>query len=447
MSAEPMEVAPLTSTEPVIESYVRCKFRNGTWTRGKVVATRMNKSEQQIYLHYVGHNKRLDEWVGMERVDLTHPVAQEDSVNLPEFSKMTRNRKRKFDAINHVEKTSEDFGDSALAALEREHEERTKVKNIGSIRFGRYFLEAWYYSPYAEEYTGVDKLYVCEWCLKYMKKKKTLLAHAKTCLRHHPPGDEVYNAGGLSMYEIDGAANKIYCQNLCLLAKLFLDHKTLYYDVEPFMFYVLTREDKSGKHLVGYFSKEKVSVDGYNLACILCLPQYQRQGFGRFLISFSYEISKREKKPGSPEKPLSDLGRISYMSYWTYVILDTLQNYRGNVSVSDISAMTAITEVDVITSLTALNLVKYFKGKHVIYVTPRVIREHLKHFKPPKIPFVEEGFHWHPRPMLPVTSNLYGIQRATGGAAGAATTTAGAAGAGGGGGAEATATATTTATA
>lgn len=48
---------------------------------------------------------------------------------------------------------------------------------------------------------------------------------------------------------------KIYCQNLCLLAKLFLDHKTLYYDVEPFLFYVLTKNDSSGCHLIGYFSK------------------------------------------------------------------------------------------------------------------------------------------------------------------------------------------------
>lgn len=30
---------------------------------------------------------------------------------------------------------------------------------------------------------------------------------------------------------MDGKQNKLYCQNLCLLAKLFLDHKTLYYDV------------------------------------------------------------------------------------------------------------------------------------------------------------------------------------------------------------------------
>jgi hypothetical protein len=27
---------------------------------------------------------------------------------------------------------------------------------------------------------------------------------------------------------------------LCLLSKLFLDHKTLYYDVDPFLFYVMT---------------------------------------------------------------------------------------------------------------------------------------------------------------------------------------------------------------
>jgi hypothetical protein len=29
-------------------------------------------------------------------------------------------------------------------------------------------------------------------------------------------------------------------QSLCLLSKLFLDHKTLYYDVDPFLFYVMT---------------------------------------------------------------------------------------------------------------------------------------------------------------------------------------------------------------
>jgi GNAT superfamily N-acetyltransferase len=47
---------------------------------------------------------------------------------------------------------------------------------------------------------------------------------------------------------------------------------------------------------VGYFSKEKNSEEGYNLACILTLPCYQKKGYGKFLISFSYELSKLEGK-------------------------------------------------------------------------------------------------------------------------------------------------------
>ena len=38
-------------------------------------------------------------------------------------------------------------------------------------------------------------------------------------------GDEIYRDGNLSVFEVDGKENKVYCQNLCLLAKLFLDHK------------------------------------------------------------------------------------------------------------------------------------------------------------------------------------------------------------------------------
>ena len=41
-------------------------------------------------------------------------------------------------------------------------------------------------------------------------------------------------------------AAQIYCQCLCLMAKLFLDHKTLYYDVVDFLFYVLCEVDDDG---------------------------------------------------------------------------------------------------------------------------------------------------------------------------------------------------------
>ena len=107
------------------------------------------------------------------------------------------------------------------------------------------------------------------------------------CQVHQPPGDEIYQEGSLSVFQVDGNVNKSFCQNLCLLAKLYLQHKTLYHDVEPFLFYVLTINDSRGCHIVGYFSKEKYCQQKFNLSCLMTLPQYQRQGYGRFLIEFS----------------------------------------------------------------------------------------------------------------------------------------------------------------
>ena len=94
----------------------------------------------------------------------------------------------------------------------------------------------------------------------------------------------------MSIFEVDGRKNKIYCQNLCLLSKMFLDHKSLFYDVEPFLFYVITETDDDGAHFVGYFSKEKLSPKNYNVSCIMTLPVRQRQGWGNLLIDFSESL-------------------------------------------------------------------------------------------------------------------------------------------------------------
>lgn len=219
------------------------------------------------------------------------------------------------------------------------------------------------------------------------------------CSRRQPPGNEIYRKGIVSIFEIDGRDHKLYCQSLCLMAKLFLDHKTLYYDVEPFYFYVLCEISKNGAHIVGYFSKEKESPDGNNVACILILPPFQRKGYGKLLIGFSYELSRREGVVGSPEKPLSDLGRLSYRSYWAFTLLELMKVCRTTMqSIKELSELSGITHDDIIYTLQSMKMIKYWKGQHVVCVTPKVINEHLSQpqFKRPKLMIDPMYLRWAP---------------------------------------------------
>ncbi|XP_047916065.1 histone acetyltransferase KAT6B isoform X5 [Anser cygnoides] len=285
--------------------------------------------------------------------------------------------------------------------------EKIGCKNTGEtsgrypsvIEFGKYEIQTWYSSPYPQEYARLPKLYLCEFCLKYMKSKSILLRHSKKCGWFHPPANEIYRRNDLSVFEVDGNVSKIYCQNLCLLAKLFLDHKTLYYDVEPFLFYVLTKNDEKGCHLVGYFSKEKLCQQKYNVSCIMIMPQYQRQGFGRFLIDFSYLLSRREGQAGSPEKPLSDLGRLSYLAYWKSVILEYLNcHHEKQISIKGMSRATGMCPHDIATTLQQHSMIDKREDRFVIIRREKLISSHMEKLKAnPRINEVDpESLRWTP---------------------------------------------------
>merc|ERR1712027_144878 len=107
---------------------------------------------------------------------------------------------------------------------------------------------------------------------------------------------------------------------------------------------------------------EKESSEDYNVACILTWAPYQRKGYGKLLIEFSYELSKFEGKTGSPEKPLSDLGLLSYRSYWTHAILQVLLGVKRKdedgeapqITINEICEQTSIKKDDVISTLQSM---------------------------------------------------------------------------------------------
>lgn len=227
---------------------------------------------------------------------------------------------------------------------------------MGSIR-----MITWYYSPFPPPYTHLSEIFICPFCMRYMRKEKTYKVHIQSCDMKRPPGLRIYDDGLFAIYEVDGRLNKLFCQCLCLFTKLFLDSKTLFYDTDIFLFYVMTvRADAldeemnaslrcrevtdfqpisnlrypTGETMVGYFSKEK--CENNILACILTFPCYHRMGIGSLLIDFAYLLGQVENRQAGPEEPLSKLGLLGFTSYWSNKVLEYLLQYVFRINLEEL---------------------------------------------------------------------------------------------------------------
>ncbi|CCK68690.1 histone acetyltransferase KNAG_0B02490 [Huiozyma naganishii CBS 8797] len=232
---------------------------------------------------------------------------------------------------------------------------------IGYIYINGFEIKTLYPSPYPESVNFQRIVHICSYCLHYCSSRYEFSRHDDKCLQKlqgRPPGTEVYRDKEISIFEVDGREEKLFCRNLCLLSMLFLKSKTLYYEVEPFMFYVLYKNEGE---FIGYFSKEKVNSTGFNLSCIITLPTYRRAGYGHLLMEFSYLLSRREYKLGTPEKPLSDLGLLTYRNYWKIKCAETLlflhKKNCTRISLNELSSLTGLTTTDIVFGLEQLKVI------------------------------------------------------------------------------------------
>ena len=155
---------------------------------------------------------------------------------------------------------------------------------------------------------------------------------------------------------------QLYAQNLSLLSKLFLDTKSVFFDVTTFLYYSLILKTSSHPYgqVVGFFSKEKMSWDNNNVACILVFPPWQKRGLGQILIAASYELGRREKRFGGPERPLSELGRKGYVTYWSgevYRYLTALP-VGAKLTMEEVSDATYILPEDVVAALREMDVLE-----------------------------------------------------------------------------------------
>ena len=234
-------------------------------------------------------------------------------------------------------------------------------RNVLNVVLGDMLFKTWYPSFYPEELIGreTERLYVCRWCFRYTKDVSEYAVHVRHCALepHEPPGKLIYAKAPYAIYEIDGEEEKLFTQNLSLFAKLFLDNKSVFFDVAGFRYYLLAHAPQAGccarAHAVGFFSKEKMSWDNNNLACILVFPPWQRRGLGRVLMGASYELGRREGRIGGPEKPLSELGKRGYLRFWQARVVRELLARRSKTSLTvvELAERCAMLAEDVATAL------------------------------------------------------------------------------------------------
>ena len=302
--------------------------KQGDFIKAQILAIR----NDEIYVHYVGYNKRLDEWLNINSLELpleNGPAGMTTAMDTSEDQVVADQSADQpgFDREKELEKLR------TSGSMTQNIAEIARVKNINKICFGNSLylsiLKAYHISRQTCE------RYVVFFTVSRRIHASTHDLHLRILSRTFSDSETVWETStqvwlaaspwkrDLStreplLFRTGRKETKEILQKLVSHLKALSGSQdaVLWFRSVPFLYNVrdygcesmslfICSNRQVGHHIIGYFSKEKLSAEDYNVACILTLPQYQRMGYGKLLIAFSYELSKIEKKTGmiffSPE--------------------------------------------------------------------------------------------------------------------------------------------------
>ncbi|KRX57855.1 Histone acetyltransferase KAT8, partial [Trichinella sp. T9] len=313
---------------PALKAVYYVTRSNGEKRRGKVLSIRSANSPEdtlECYVHYLRESSRMDEWVTLDRIGELYGMSKATGVT--DSSGLKTRSKLKHDTLN---------GDISSCEEDNDERENSMVRNIDYIQMGNFRIKAWYSSRYPLQYCE-KLLFICDRCAKYMLLAKSLKEHMKRCSQRPLPGKQVYRKDNLVVIEVDGDKNKLYCQFLALLGKLFIYHKAVCFLVQEFFFYVLYElDEENGYHMAGFYSKEKNS-ECNNLACISVMP---------FQLELESQLDPNVHFPILANEP-------------TDLILH--------------GQKTAIRLEDIQETLQEMNITYYYGGRHGVFVSDELL--------------------------------------------------------------------------
>jgi len=201
---------------------------------------------------------------------------------------------------------------------------------------------------------------ICSMCISMFSTNQALRSHMERCV---VPYRAIYQERDFRLSKIQSLKTK---QLLSTISQMFIQSKTVYYEVQDYDFYIIY-----DKEIFGYFSRYRGG--NHSLNCFLVFPCFQGQGWGTVLMDIStikrirvpdqMDISSAAGLPvledgsvdsggkstgtdmipfsdmRSPEKPYTRKAIMCFRKYWKYRVVGakTVREIavRRNISVDD----------------------------------------------------------------------------------------------------------------